>query len=684
MSNKYPTLFSPIKIGTMEVRNRIAMMPMGVLSPRLVNLRDGSYTKDGSDYYIARARGGTGMIVTGVIPVIGPALNPNNSPETYVENMKYLAAGIHKYNSKLVVQFTALSGRASADTHATHGAEDPSVCDDIPNVWDPTKCNPGIPTEGIQEYIDGFAGAAYLAKQAGADAVEVHAVHEGYLLDQFTMENYNHRTDQYGGSFENRMRLPVEIVQAIKAKCGEDFPVLVRYSVVSKVKDYNRGALPGEEFVEFGRDMEESIKVAQALQEAGYDALDCDNGNYDSWYWPHPPMYMPKACNLDDVRELKKHVDIPCILAGKFDDPVLAEEVISKGEVDMMGMGRPLLADPELGNKFYEGREDDIRPCICCHQGCLGRIFQGKDISCALNPACGKEVSFEIKPADTKKKVVVVGGGIGGMEAARVSALRGHEVHLYEATDKLGGVFIAAAAPDFKEDDKRLLKWYEKQIKDLNVNLHFNTRVDKAMLEEIGYDELFIATGAKERHITVNGASEGQVTYAIDSLLNDDFPGENIVVIGGGLTGCEIAYAQAKKGKKVTVVEKSETIINSFGLSAANYNMLVELMEYYHVNVIKNAEVTEVADGKATIIETIKNYPNINGRAKLIFCVGPEGMPQKHEIPVDHIIVSVGYTPERTLYDEIKGDHVYLIGDADNPSNVMNAIWQAYEIALKI
>lgn len=272
-------------------------------------------------------------------------------------------------------------------------------------------------------------------------------------------------------------------------------------------------------------------------------------------------MYMPKACNLDDVRELKKHVDIPCILAGKFDNPVLAEEVISKGEIDMMGMGRPLLADPDIANKFYERLEDDIRPCICCHQGCLGRIFQSKDISCALNPACGKEVSYEIKPADTKKKIVIVGGGIGDMEAARVSALRGHEVHLYEATDKLGGVFVAAVAPDFKEDDRRLLKWYEKQIKDLNVNVHFNTRVDKAMLDELGYDELFIATGANERHLEIKGTKEGQVIYAIDSVLNDDFPGNNIVVIGGRLTGCEIAYAQAKKGKKVTVVENQKLLL---------------------------------------------------------------------------------------------------------------------------
>lgn len=682
MTNKYPNLFEPIQIGSMIVPNRIAMMPMGVFSPRLANIKDGSYTKAGADYYIERAKGGTGMIVTGVIPIIGPAINPNNSPETYIESMKYLADGVHQYGSKLCVQFTALSGRATAVTNVTNGVEDPSVSADIPNVWDPTLTHPELKTEDIQTYVDGFANAASYAKAAGADAVEIHAVHEGYLLDQFTMSNYNHRTDKYGGSLENRLRFPVEIVKAIKEKCGKDFPVLVRYSVVSKVKALNRGALPGEEFEEFGRDMEESKIVAKMLQDAGYDALDCDNGNYDSWYWPHPPVYMPKACNLEDVKEIKKVVDIPVILAGKFDDPQLANEVIGKGEVDMMGMGRPLLADPELGHKFFEGREDDIRPCIGCHQGCLGRIFMGQDISCAVNPTCGHEKDYAITKANNVKEILVVGGGLGGMEAARVSALRGHHVHLYEKTNQLGGVFVAAAAPDFKEDDKRLLKWYEKQMKDLNIDIHLNSEVTKDMCE--GYDEIFVATGASENHIEIPGAKDEQVHYAIEELLENPDTGDNVIVIGGGLTGCEIAYQQAKAGKKVTIVEKSETILNAMGLSAANYNMLMDLLDYYKVNVIKNATVTDVKDGKAIVMETVKNYPNVANRAPRPFLIGGDGMPVKHEIPVDHLIVSVGYKSDQKLYDEIKDEHVYLIGDAKKPTNVMDAIWSAFLIAKDI
>lgn len=388
--NKYQHLFSPIKIGTVEVPNRIALLPMGVFSSRMMN-NDGSYTKDGADYYIERAKGGTGLIITGLVPVPKGAGLPSivNDVKSYTENMKYLADGVHKYGSKVFVMLTAMSGRASI--HPTDPA--PSS---MPNVWDPSKNNPEMSIEDIHQYIEWFAQGAKAAKDAGIDGVEIHAVHEGYLLDQFTIAAWNKRNDEYGGSLENRLRFPCEIVKAIKKACGEDFPVSVRYSVVSKTKDFNRGALPGEEYQEFGRDYEESEKVAKMLEEAGYDMLDCDNGSYDAWYWPHPPVYMPKACNLEDVERVKQWVNIPVICGGRFDDPELAEKEIAAGKIDMMGMGRPLLADPDLANKFKEGREDDIRPCISCHFGCLAHIFQvdmktmsSKDISCALNPRCG-------------------------------------------------------------------------------------------------------------------------------------------------------------------------------------------------------------------------------------------------------------------------------------------------------
>ena len=681
MANPYPALFSPIKIGSVEIKNRIAMMPMGVFSPRLMG-PNGAYTKDGADYYIARAGGGVGLIITGLLPVgiFPPGHGPGDQGEgfrKYIEQQKYLAHGVHQYGAKVFVQITAMTGRVG-----THPGE-PAACV-IQNVWDPTQKHREMTVKEIKAYIEKFANAALACQLAGIDGVEVHAVHEGYLLDQFTIAATNTRSDEYGGSMENRLRFPCEIVQAIKAVCGKEFPVSLRYSVRSFMKGFNRGALPGEDFVEFGRNMEESIIVARKFEEAGYDLLNCDNGSYDSWYWPHPPVYMPKACNLDDVRALKKHVSIPVICAGKFDDPKLADEVIARGEIDMMGMGRPLLADPEIVKKFAEGRLDDIRPCIGCHQGCLSRIFQFQDICCAVNPACARELSYDVTKADKPKKVLVVGGGLSGMEAARVCALRGHNVELCEKTDRLGGVFIAASAQDYKEDDRRLLAWYIKQMKDLKINVRTNTDVNNEWVDRNAYDEIFIATGALERKLDTPGFDAANVTYAVDTLLKNRISGRNILVVGGGLTGVEIACDLARQGKKVTVAEACDTIINAFGISAANYNMLMEMLDYYHVSVMTSTTVTKYENGVADLLTVVKNFPNNANRAKLMFTSGPAGIEKKSKLAADHVIVSVGYISDNKLYIELKGENVHLIGDADKPENVMKAIWDAYEVARRV
>ena len=678
--SKYEHLFSPVKIGKVEVPNRIALLPMGVFSPRLMN-KDGSYTKDGADYYIERAKGGTGLIITGLVPLPKNAMaSILNDPESYVKNQKYLADGIHKYGSKVFIMISALSGRSSTNP------DDPAPSA-LPNVWNPKRNNREMTKAEIEEYIQGFAIGAKAAKDAGIDGVEIHAVHEGYLLDQFTIRNYNHRQDEYGGSLENRLRFPCEIVKAIKKECGEDFPVSIRYSVKSYTKGFNRGAVPGETFDEFGRDYEESFQVAKMLEEAGYDMLDCDNGTYDAWYWPHPPVYMPKALNLDDVAELRKHVNIPVICGGRFDDPSLADEAIAQGRIDMMGMGRPLLADADRANKFKEGREDDIRPCISCHFGCLARIFQfdekthaTKDISCALNPRCGMENHYNIAQTETKKKIAVVGGGIAGMEAARVAALRGHFVDLYEKTDQLGGVFIAASAFEFKEDDRKLLQWYRKQIKDTGVHVLFHTEFKPE--DRANYDEVFVATGAHERKLNTPGFDSPHVRYAVDVLTHQNIENQNVVIIGGGLTGCELAYDLARCNKKVTIVEALPEILNVEGLSAANYNCLKELLRFYHVDVLKYSTVKKYENGKAFVETTSLNVPNINDRAMVMSLQGVHKTMQ--EIPADTIIVSVGYTADQDLYNQIKDEHVHLLGDAVHPGNLMSAIWGAYTTALHI
>ena len=674
MKTKYTSLFSPINIGGVTVKNRIAMMPMGVFSPRLMG-SDGAYTKDGADYYIERAKGGTGLVITGLVPIVpNPVFYILKDPKAYIRKTKYLADGIHAQGGKVFIQLTALTGRAG------HGGEYPAPSE-LPNVWDPTIKSRMITKDEIKLYIKNFAEGAYLVKLAGCDGVEIHAVHEGYLLDQFVIASMNTRTDEYGGGLENRLRLPVEIVRAIKKKCGKDFPVSLRYSVRSYMKDFNRGALPGETFIEMGRDLDESLVIAKKLEEAGYDVLNCDNGSYDSWYWSHPPMYMPKACNLEDVARLKQAVTMPVICAGRFDEPELADNAIRDGRIDMLGMGRPLLADADIARKLKRGALSEIRPCISCHQGCLSRIFQGLDISCAVNPACGREEAYALKPAMFSKRILIVGGGPAGMEAARVCAERGHTVDLIEKNDELGGVFKTASIPDFKDSDKSLLDWYEWQLCKLGVNLRLGRECTPDIVRRGRYDEVIIATGAIERRLRIPGLTEENSSYAIDALKREELPGKNVLIIGGGLTGCELAYIAGRQGKNVTIVEKTETILNTFGLSAANYNMLIELMDSCNVRVIKNAVVQKLEDGIATVCETVKNYPNIANRAKLMFAVGTQGIPAPHEIPADHVIISAGYMSNDILYHCLESDSVHLIGDAQKPANIMEAVWSAYEIA---
>ena len=601
----------------MKLKNRIFMSPMGTTGEA-----DGAYCNEGIDYFEERAKGGAGLIITGA-NVVSTKYEPRPCTELsdfhHVERLNMLIERCHAYGAKVCVQLSPGLGRQQFTDPFTP----PYSAGSVGAFWFPDLICKPFSKEDIHYLVEKVGYSASLAVNAGADCVELHA-YGGYLLDQFTIAAWNKRNDEYGGSLENRLRFPCEIVKAIKKACGEDFPVSVRYSVVSKTKDFNRGALPGEEYQEFGRDYEESEKVAKMLEEAGYDMLDCDNGSYDAWYWPHPPVYMPKACNLEDVEKVKQWVNIPVICGGRFDNPELAEKEIAAGKIDMMGMGRPLLADPDLANKFKEGREDDIRPCISCHFGCLARIFQvdmktmsSKDISCALNPRCGMENHYNITKADVIKKVAVVGGGIAGMEAARVAALRGHSVDLYEKTDRLGGVFNEASAFDFKDDDRRLLAWYKKQIKDAGVNVKFNTEFK--VEDKANYDVVFVATGASEKRLdNIPGFDQPNVRYAVDVLDKQDIKDQNVVIIGGGLTGCELAYDLARKNKKVSVVEALPTIMNVEGLAAPNYNMLVELMEYYHVDLYKNATVKEYKDGKLMIDVMTTNEPNINNRARMM------------------------------------------------------------------
>ena len=520
--------------------------------------------------------------------------------------------------------------------------------------------------EQIHEIIEAFAKTAKLCRDAGVDGVEVHAVHEGYLLDQFAIEFFNKRTDDYGGSFENRYRFAKEVVEAIKAECGKDFPVSLRYSVESKMKGFCKGAMPGEDYVEVGRAMEESERAAKYLEDAGYDMLNADNGTYDSWYWAHPPMYMPENCNLDDVAHIKKFVSIPVVCAGRMDAEVGAKAV-AEGRIDGVGVARQFLVDPEWITKLIENRVEDIKPCICCHAGCFNfSSSKGhantQDLTdtmglarCALNPETMQSKKYNIKPAKKAKNVAVIGGGIGGMEAAIVLAKRGHTVTLYEKSNRLGGVFIAAAAPSFKEKDRALIAWYEREITRYpSITVKMNTEVTD--VSSLGADEVIVATGAVAKQPPIPGVE--RTVEAVDYLLGNKPVGEKVVIIGGGLTGCEIAYDLYLQGKKPTIVEMQDDLITGKGICLANTSYLRDFFETYKVPVHLETGVTAITE---------------------------EGVTVKHKdgttetVAADSVILSVGYNPAPVI-----SRGVHLVGDAKSVGNLRTVIWGAWNVAMRI
>lgn len=633
---KYDCLFEPLQVGSIQLKNRIVLEPMGIHSHRLVNA-DGSFTEDGIAYYETIAKGGTGLIITSAMPVNsafdlskGSKAAMDLAGEEFIENTKKLTERLHRYGAKIFMQLSAGAGRVQPRFIADGEPVAPS--DGLPNFWNPSITHRALTREEIEQYIRCFGEAARKAKEGGVDGVEIHAVHEGYLLDQFTLAFCNKRTDEYGGSLEGRFLFAKKIVEAIKESCGKDYPVSIRYSVRSMMKGFNSGALPGEVFTEVGRDLNEGIAAAKLLEACGYDMLNADNGTYDSWWYAHHPVYMPEGCNLAESVEIKKHVRIPVVCAGRMENPELALKAIQEKQIDGIGLARQLLADPEWPNKLMKEQEEEIRPCIACHAGCLNRIFKGQDLCCALNPAVAREKEYAITPAETKKHIVVVGGGIGGMEAARVCALRGHQVDLYEKSGKLGGMFIPASAMSFKESDKRLIAWHEQQMEKLGVNLHMNTAVDSKMLKALDADEVFVATGSSARTLQLPGFESDRVLTAVDALMNPEKVQGDLVIIGGGLTGIEIAYEYARKGSRVTVLEAMDKYLN-VDLAAANRNFLLAAVDLYHIDVQVNAKVSAYTDGSVT-------YTN------------PDG---EHSVKADTVIVSIGYNSENSLAKELGG-----------------------------
>lgn len=645
----YSHLFRQGRIGKIELRNRLIMAPMGIFG--MVNF-DGSLTPEAIDFYETRAIGGVGLIVTSMFMTsldFEPLTSDNNAVMPVLDStyktftLKHLNERVHDQGTKIFIQLSAGFGRVLPPAAAR--IRQPIAPSKTPLYWRPKITAREMREKEIQQLIDNIGSAAKLAKASRFDGIELHA-HEGYMMDQFTAALWNRRKDRYGGDLKGRMNFSLAVIKSIQENAGDDFPIVYRYAIDHKLPQ--------------GRKPEEAVLMAQMLEEAGVAALHVDAGCYDTWYWPHPPIYQPSGCMVDMAKIIKKAVSIPVITVGKLGDPDLANKVIEEGWADFVAIGRPLLADPDLPNKARRGQIDEIRPCIGCHDGCLDRIFQGYYLSCAVNAACGNERRLEIKRTQTPKTVMVIGGGVAGMEAARVSALRGHQVELYEKTDRLGGLLFPAGAPDFKKDIEKFREYQVRQITKAGVRIHMKTEVTFSAIEEKKPDIIFMATGSLPVLTpSIPGHEKAGFLNPLDVLEGKVETGSKVIIVGGGVVGCEAALFLAQKGKKVTIVEMLDRTARD--LPVANRLMLMELIKVHGVEMLTNTEVISALPGELKL-------------------KGPEGLKG---LTADSLILAVGFASSNGLVRDLEraGYEVLAIGDCVRPGKILNAVWEAYKKA---
>ena len=689
MDEKYSALFTPWKIGNVEIPNRIVQCSMGGTS-LFGWLEPCHFDKEAANFLLTRAKDGVGLVLPGmqcVRDTMGRRWLYQNK-KMFKELADYMVE-YHKTGSKLFIQLAAGFGRSMAvapwmvtlNNNKLLGALarpviDVSYCcasaSATPNRWQEDMLSRPMTVEEIHEMVDAFGKTAKLLREAGVDGVEIHAVHEGYLLDQFTIANWNHRTDEYGGSFENRFRFPVEVVQSIKRQAGADFPVSLRYSVVSKTKAWGKGAMPYEtDFEEFGRDMAESEKAIKYLGDAGYDMFNCDNGTYDAWYWAHPPQYMPDNCNLEYVEHIKKFTNCPVVCAGRM-DPVKAAEEIAAGRLDAVAIARQNLVDHEWIHKILSGHEDEIKPCIRCHNGCFNMAkfkgtanLQSMDDSlhlarCALNPTTMQHNKYKIVPTRNPKKVAIIGGGIGGMECALVLKQRGHTPVIFEKTNELGGLFLTASAMSFKENDKELIRWYLNEIAKEGIDVRFNTEVTDVNTLG-GFDDIIVASGSIPRTMPSIPGFEKTLTFT--ELLKDKKEvGDKVLFIGGGQSSCEAAYDLVLQGKHPIIVEYANDLIAAQATCLANTSFLRDAMEYHKVPTYLESTVTEIKDNGVTV----KNVKT--GETFFVEC--------------DDVVNGIGFVPTPVGGKDNK--QVFRVGDCVAIGNLRTVIWRAWDVCMKI
>ncbi len=660
MTFPYAPLLQPLQIGKLTIKNRFCVGPLTLPS---LHGPFGEFSENGLAYFEERAKGGFGLIFTGafhpdtLVDPVHPldSKQPLKAPKSFQRSAVELLERLDAYGAKMMPQVSMGYGRNAL------GCFCPS---EIPYYHDPARIAPALTKDQIKQKIDQMIATAVLLKQCGFPGIEVHAMHWGYLLDQFAMTFMNHRTDEYGGALENRLRCAREILDGVKAACGSDFVVSMRLALKSYIKGYNHPSLHGED--EVGRTLEEGLEIAKRLEAYGYDCLSVDFGQYDSFYYAAPPCYMEKGRVLPLAKAAKEAVKIPILCGGRMNDPDLAAQAVAEGSIDGIVLGRPSLADPAYPQKVAMGCPEDIRPCIGCNQGCIGALKIGRRAGCAVNPQAAREASFGLTPAMVKKNVLVVGGGVAGMEAARCAALRGHKVTLCEAGNRLGGNLIPAGAHDFKKELNELNQWYQRQLKKLDVEIELGAKLDAQAVLYHKPDSVVLAVGAAPVVPKVPGIERENVVDCVTALTGKDLPGENILVVGGGLVGCETALGYAQAGKHVTILEALPDILSAgIPVPEMNSSMLRDLLAEQNVSLKTGARLTCVTETGA---------------------VATAADGTEEAISADHIVLAVGFASRPSLAQELQGAGVavYQVGDGGKVGSVMTAIGSAYTVGRQL
>ena len=643
-SNKFPNLFQPGQIGGVKLRNRIVMFPMGTAYGSAI----GEVTQKTIDYYETRARGGVGMIIVGHCSPIG-RMTPNSlqiDADWYVAGHNDLAEAVHAHGARICLQLNQAGSRQHL---ATLEGRQPVSASAVARSWIGEDHYPEprpLSRAEIYEIIERWAEAVARARLAGYDMVELHGAH-GYLIAQFMSPSLNRRTDEFGGSFEKRMRFPLELFRGIKQKVGDDYPVGIRLS--------------GDEFWPGGITLEESTVAARMMAEAGAAFINVGAGSFESHHRSIDIMRYEEDWKLPMCAAMKKAViSIPTIAGGNFRNPDFCEKVLADGKGDFIGLGRALYADPEWPMKAREVRVEDIRRCVTCNE-CVRTSQKGAGRGsrrCSVNAAAGREREFNrIAPAEKPKKVMVIGGGPGGMEAARVAALRGHDVTIYDKGSRLGGGLSLAAIPPGKSKWLWFRDYLETQIKKLGIKVVLNTEVDLDLVRKNSPDAVIAAAGAEPLIPNIPGADGKKVSLAWDILQGKAVvKGRKVLILGGATVGCETGEFLAEQGKEVTIVEMMPLLADD--MERLNRRGLLDRFEALKINALVGKKVAEIYDDGATITD-VKT--------------GAE-----ERIQAEQVILAMGARPVNKLAQALAGKvpEVYAVGDCLEPRMVINAVYE--------